>query len=207
MELDRFFNVSQSLLRDKFVLGYSGHVSEDILQEVGNKLRERLENHACNSAQFRNVFSIFVELMQNIIRYGVDGPKIGPKFEPDFDPIPDPKGDRRDGKNPLFEDVPPFGIIMVSESDGMMSVIAGNYIATDEGETHMLADKVAMLQSKTPQDLREMYRAQLRNTPDKKSKGASLGLIEIARKSTLPIACEMTPMPDGLTFFMIKATV
>ena len=69
MEFDRFFKFSQLLLRDEFVLSYSGYVSEDILLAVGDTLRERLEDHARDGAQIRNVFSIFVELMQNIIRY------------------------------------------------------------------------------------------------------------------------------------------
>ena len=72
MEFDRFFKFSQLLLRDEFVLSYSGYVSEDILLAVGDTLRERLEDHARDGAQIRNVFSIFVELMQNIIRYGVE---------------------------------------------------------------------------------------------------------------------------------------
>ncbi len=79
MEFDRFFKFSQLLLRDEFVLSYSGYVSEDILLAVGDTLRERLEDHARDGAQIRNVFSIFVELMQNIIRYGVEGPQPGPE--------------------------------------------------------------------------------------------------------------------------------
>lgn len=78
MEFDRFFKFSQVLVRDEFVLSYSGYVSEDILLAVGDTLRERLEDHARNGTQIRNVFSIFVELMQNIIRYGVEGPQPGP---------------------------------------------------------------------------------------------------------------------------------
>ncbi len=78
MEFDRFFKFSQLPLRDEFVLSYSGYVSEDILLAVGDTLRERLEDHARNGTQIRNVFSIFVELMQNIIRYGVEGPQPGP---------------------------------------------------------------------------------------------------------------------------------
>ena len=78
MEFERFFKFSQLLLRDEFVLSYSGYVSEDILKAVGDTLRQRLENHARDGRQIRNVFSIFVELMQNIIRYGVDDPQPRP---------------------------------------------------------------------------------------------------------------------------------
>lgn len=183
MEFDRFFKFSQLLLRDEFVLSYSGYVSEDILLAVGDTLRERLEDHARDGAQIRNVFSIFVELMQNIIRYGVEGPQPGPE----------------DGEKPSF------GIVMVAENDGRLDVIAGNYVTSDEAD--QLVERVNMLQSRSPEELRQMYRERLKKTPDERSKGASLGLIEIARRSTLPIVCEAMPADHGLRFFMIKATV
>ena len=39
MEFERFFKFSQLLLRDEFVLSYSGYVSEGILVAVGDTLR------------------------------------------------------------------------------------------------------------------------------------------------------------------------
>ena len=183
MEFDRFFKFSQLLLRDEFVLSYSGYVSEDILLAVGNTLRERLEDHARDGTQIRNVFSIFVELMQNIIRYGVAGPQPGP----------------HNGEKPSF------GIVMVAENESGMDVIAGNFVASTEAR--QLVERVEMLQSYSSEELRQMYRERLRATPDEQSKGASLGLIEIARRSTLPVSCEVMPAADDLSFFMIKATV
>ena len=135
------------------------------------------------AAQIRNVFSIFVELMQNIIRYGVDGPQPGP----------------------ADSEKPSFGIVMVSENNGTMDVIAGNFVSNDEAA--MLQQKMAFLRDKTREELRGLYRQQLRDTPDGRSKGASLGLIEIARRSTLPINFEFTRTSDDLSFFMIRATV
>jgi hypothetical protein len=183
MEFERFFKFSQLLLRGEFVLSYSGYVSEDILEAVGDTLRQRLETHARDGRQVRNVFSIFVELMQNIIRYGVDGPQPGLRGA----------------------EKPSFGIVMVSENDGKMDVIAGNFVNHEEAD--MLKGKMTFLQTQTPDALRELYRERLRDMPDNTSKGASLGLIEIARRSTLPLSYEITPTGDGHYFFMIKATV
>ena len=159
MEFERFFKFSQLLLRDEFVLSYSGYVSEDILEAVGDTLRQRLENHAR------------------------DGPQPGP----------------------ADSEKPSFGIVMVSENNGTMDVIAGNFVSNDEAA--MLQQKMAFLRDKTREELRGLYRQQLRDTPDGRSKGASLGLIEIARRSTLPINFEFTRTSDDLSFFMIRATV
>ena len=75
MEFDRFHQFGSLLLHDDFVLSYSGYVTEDILEAVGATLRQRLADHVDSPRQIRNVFSIFVELMQNVIRYGTDGPQ------------------------------------------------------------------------------------------------------------------------------------
>jgi hypothetical protein len=75
MEFDRFHQFGSLLLHDDFVFSYSGYVTEDILEAVGATLRQRLADHIDKPKQIRNVFSIFVELIQNVIRYGTDGPQ------------------------------------------------------------------------------------------------------------------------------------
>ena len=75
---------------------------------MGDTLCKRLETHARNGRQIRNVFSIFVELMQNIIRHGDDGPQLGP----------------------ADSEKPSFGIVMVSENNGTTDVIAGNLLVS-----------------------------------------------------------------------------
>jgi len=183
MEFDRFFKFSQLLLNDQFVLSYSGYVSEDILHAVGETLRERLEGHAKSSTQIRNVFSIFVELMQNIIRYGVDGPQPGP----------------------TDAEKPSFGIVMVADDGDHMSVLAGNFVSADEAKD--LTERVNTLQACSSDELRALYRDKLRAPSEAQSKGASLGLIEIARRSSVPIECSSEDAGNGHYFFMIKASV
>ena len=184
MDFTRFNQLSDLLLNDEFVLSYSGYVSEDILRAVGDTLRARLSNHIDNHNQIRNIFSIFVELMQNIIRYGDDGPQPTAK-----------EGD----------DKPSFGIVLVSQSGGHLSVMAGNFV-TDE-EASSLSKRIESLAASSADELRQMYRDKLREPVEATSKGASLGLIEIARRASLPLTCETMKNPNGHNLFMIKATV
>lgn len=197
MDFVRFNQLSHLLLNDEFVISYSGYVSEDILEAVGNTLRERLASHVQDDNQIRNIFSIFVELMQNIIRYGDDGPQ--------------PFVQESDEK-------PAFGIVLVSQTDNHLSVMAGNYV-TDE-EAALLTSRITSLANSSQDELRQMYRDKLREPVELTSKGASLGLIEIARRASLPLSCETiknneasngnsTPDSDlgAQNLFMIKATV
>ena len=71
---------------------------------------------------------------------------------------------------------------MVSDNDGKMDVIAGNYVVPEEAES--LVHRVNELQSRSPEELRKLYRERLRQSPDETSKGASLGT-DLARKTVL----------------------
>ena len=75
MEFDRFHHFASLLIEDDFVLTYSGYVNEDILQAIGDTLRQQLLVKSHDRNQVRNLFSVFVELMQNVIRYGHEGPQ------------------------------------------------------------------------------------------------------------------------------------
>ena len=184
MDFDRFNQLSHLLLNDEFVLSYSGYVSEDILKAVGDTLRERLASHVDDNNQIRNIFSIFVELMQNIIRYGDDGPQ----------PVAKDSADK-----------PSFGIVLVSQTNARLSVMAGNFVSDEEAET--LASRIGALANSSADELREMYRNKLREPAEETSKGASLGLIEIARRASLPLSFETIKDANGHNLFMIKATV
>jgi len=105
--------------------------------------------------------------MQNVIRYGTDGPQPVGKC-----------GDRES-----------FGLVMVVQNGASLNIMSGNFIARDDAKT--LHERVMFLSRKTPEELRQLYRARLRQPPEANSKGASIGLIEIARRSSIPLQCEM----------------
>lgn len=184
MDFQRFNQLSHLLLNDQFVLSYSGYVSEDILRAVGDTLRSRLASHVSDNNQIRNIFSIFVELMQNIIRYGDDGPQ--------------PETGDGEGK-------PSFGIVLVSQTDDHLSVMAGNFV-TDK-EAAILSERIQSLAQCDAEELRQLYRNKLKEPVEEASKGASLGLIEIARRASLPLSCEVIKNSGDYNLFMIKATV
>jgi len=183
MEFDRFHQFGTLLLHDAFVLSYSGYVTEDILEAVGSTLRARLADHTASPRQIRNVFSIFVELMQNVIRYGTEGPQ--------------PPG--------LLGNKESFGLVMVCQNGTCMDILSGNYISKKSAAK--MRRRVEFLNDKTPAELRKIYQSRLRQPPEFDSKGASIGLIEIARRSSMPLQYETRDVDEGLCFFMVKASV
>lgn len=182
MDFEKFNRIKNLVFNEQFFLSYSGYVSEDILEAVGLTLRERLEDIEISPQQIRQVFSIFVELMQNVIRYGDDGPqqisKAGYK--------------------------PSYGMLAVTKNDDMITLISGNYIPHSQVDT--MRDRIEELRNCDADELRQIYRKKLRQPTEETSKGASLGLIEIARRSKTPPEYEITDGPDGMAFFILKAS-
>jgi hypothetical protein len=161
MEFDRFHHFASLLIEDDFVLTYRGYVTEDILQAIGDTLRQQLLVKSHNRNQVRNLFSVFVELMQNVIRYGHEGPQ--PSLS-----TPAQK---------------PVGLVLVAQNGQQINLLTGNYVTNDEANA--LQEKVNFLNTKSAEELRQIYYERLRQPPDNASKGASIGLIEIARRSMM----------------------
>ena len=185
MNLAKFAQLREILPEDRFMLCYSGYVSESVLEAVGGTLKERLDLYLTEKKKIKVVFSIFVELMQNLIRYGASGPK---------------------GIHIPNEEKAGFGMLMIIEDDdGSISLLSGNYISNDEKTA--MESRLERLLGSTPDELRDLMREQMRKPPELKSKGASLGLIEIARRSTRPIEAAFVPAADSQYFFSIKAYV
>ena len=73
MDFEKFNKFGSLLLKDEFVLSYSGYASEDVLHSMGETLPQRLGDQTDDKGKIKHVFSVFVELMQNLIRYGAEG--------------------------------------------------------------------------------------------------------------------------------------
>src|SRR5919204_4412746 len=60
------------LHRQGVIFAYSGYVTEPVLSGVGEALKQKLTIDDADTKTLRSVFAIFVEQMQNIIRYSAE---------------------------------------------------------------------------------------------------------------------------------------
>ena len=56
-------------------------------------------------------------------------------------------------------------------------------------------------------ELKRAYKAQLKSNPAPESKGAGLGLLEIARRVSEPLEFDFHRIDEKYTFFALKATI
>ena len=169
-------------LEDRNILfAYSGHVSERILAALCDALKHRLTVDHADRAVVRKVFSVFVEQVQNIMRYSAET-------------LPEPPSAS-----------PPKGVITVGYEDGKFFVQCGNPMKSTE--SGVLQQRLEYIASLDRDQLKTYYKEKLKEEPETGSKGASVGLVEIARRSTEPLKYDFTEIGQGHTLFVLKAYI
>ncbi len=178
------YELRANLRRQGVVFAYSGYVTEGILSGVGDALKQKLVSEDADTKTLRSVFAVFVEQMQNMIRYSVER-------------LP------ADGETEVLDIS--YGIVTIgNEADGYV-VHAGNLILLSDVDN--MRKRLSELRAMNREELRAAYKGQLRSETDAVSNSAGIGLIEIARRASKPIEFDFMRIDDQHAFFALKATV
>jgi hypothetical protein len=97
--------------------------------------------------------------------------------------------------------------VVVGRGDtGGYQVLAGNIVEPADGIA--MRERITELAQMDKASLKQLYKQQLR-TPrsDDVCSGAGLGLIDVCRKASEPIACELVDTQDGRSFLSVLASV
>ena len=171
------------------IFAYSGYVTEPVLSGVGEALKQKLTIDDADTKTLRSVFAVFVEQMQNIIRYSAE------KVQR---PLP-PAADAHALKELRY------GILTIGKEGNDYVVCAGNLV--ERGDVPRLHARLSRIREMSKEELKALYKEQLRAEPEEGSKGAGLGFMEIARRASRPIEFDFTDIDADHTFFALKATI
>lgn len=175
------YKQESDILRDNRVVFYfNGPLSQAVIEGVGGAVRDKLRYEDERIGRVQKVFSILVEQMQNIVRYSTD---------------------RRDA-TPQDEEIAYGRIIVGIDEDGTYYVSSGNRIHASDGQK--LHSKIAPIQEMTQDELRVLYKEMRKKGPDSDSKGAGLGFIEMARKSSDRLNYSIESIDDRSSYFSMK---
>ena len=97
------------------------------------------------------------------------------------------------------------GMIVVGLENGRFFVACGNEVPDEQ--VVPLRAKLDHLAGLSSDELRTYYREKLRQTADEGSLGGSIGLIEIARRSSAPVEYDFQARGAGRSFFCLKAFI
>jgi len=184
-------NIFQAFTEGKLCNGmlfyYSGYLSQNVIDAMGDSLRNRLQNQGTKGATSRKVFSTFIEMAQNILNYGVDA-------------------DRAEGRAQYAHGGVAIGLV-----DERFFIFCGNLI--EQTHVQRVRAKLEAIRTMSPEEIKQTYKQQLRNDEhedeDELSKGAGLGFLTVARDASEPIEfcfIEHEQHPEKVGFYL-KAVI
>ena len=182
----RFFDLHsfyQGIKNDKIMFCYSGLISQATIEGIGHTLRLDLEIEEAGRSTAQSIFSIFIEQMQNILKYSVE----------------------RVVKDAEVEKELRVGVLVIGQEDDSFYVYCGNKIFNKDVEK--IQKKIDQISGLDKDQLKALYKEQRKKEPEEGSKGAGLGLIEMARKSERPLEYSFKQIDEDFAFFTIKVMV
>ena len=166
------------ILQDEnLLISYKGPVTPNIMAEISRDIRGQLGNFPQAS---RKIFSIFIELAQNILFYSAEKIRYAGRTES-------------------------VGILQLSETANNYIFSCGNIVfTTDVGR---LADSCNTINSLDREELRRLKRTQRRQPQSDQSKGAGIGLVQAAIISNNPLDIEVYTIDEQHSFFSLFVTI
>lgn len=188
MNASELFELRENLRQRGIVFAYSGYVTENVLSGVGDALKQKLAIEDAKTQTMRSVFAVFVEQMQNIIRYSAE--QLAPARV----------GTRRHETRELR-----YGILTIGQEGADYVVHAGNLVSLLD--VPRMRTNLAAIRAMTRDELKAAYKDQLRSDPEESSKGAGVGFLEIARRASAPIEFDFMDVDGERAFFALKAKI
>lgn len=165
---------------------YSGPIWADGVEGIGGTLRKRLELDALPLSASQSVFSVFVEQMNNMLMYSTDKQRF-----------------RSDNQNGLTVS---SGVFILGVQGKKYFLQSGNLMKNESVD--LIRERIDYLNTLDKVQMRKYYKEQMKaENKNPESRGAGLGLIEIARRASSKISYEFTPMEDGQAFFAMYVEI
>jgi hypothetical protein len=160
--------------RQNIMLCFNGPVTAPLIEEIGTALRKHMEGLEESPSAVSDVFSVYIEMAQNIRRYAQ-----AQSFENEA------------------------STILISRDDGGRYVIsASNVVRHEDGQA--LVERIQQLDHLDKEALKAAFKTQLRQPRSALTGSAGLGLIDMARKATAPLQHFLQTLDNGRALFSLR---
>ncbi|MCK4921942.1 MAG: SiaB family protein kinase [Bacteroidales bacterium] len=160
---------------DDLTLAYFGSFNDSIVEKMVNLSNSFLENSELKGIKKRAIFLV-AECFQNVARHGIDN-------------------------NPKFSDGKLENAFFMRVKDKLLYIASANPIRNDKIE--ILTQKIEYLNKLSKSDLSQLYKNVLEEGKFSDKGGASLGLIEMARKTGNKLNFHFAPGTKDHSVFYI----
>lgn len=180
MESFDLYAMREACNTQKIMICFNGPISKSLIEEIGTALRNYLETDRVTPSAAMDVFAVYIEMTQNIRHYAA--------------------------QKAYTDQTADATVIIARSAEGRHVVCAGNVVEAEDGSA--LLSRVNTLASLDKVQLKAAYKEQLRKPRDgTASSGAGLGLIDIARKASEPLAINLRQLADGRAFVSLQAVI
>ena len=159
-------------------LSYGGYLSQTLISGMTEALEREAEDNGINMSASNNMFTIFIELSQNIMNYS---------------------------KSLESSGVKPQGLILVSKDNDLnYHIHSQNIVSLNDKEK--IEPKLEEIQSLDKDGLKKRYRELRKSGQNTHGKGGGIGFYEIAKKCD-SIEYDFTPISEDRYYFHIKTNI
>lgn len=162
--------------KERMVLYYHGPFNNGIISKMANNLKSKLN---CPKHLAWKVFSVFVELVQNIYFHAVEY-NIALSHEP-------------------------VGVIFIEESDDYFEITAANL--TEIEKIEKIREKCELINQMDLTALRAYKNELLLKSSEKSDKGGNIGLVQIAILSQEKVDFQIKSLNAEQSFFSLSALI
>ena len=178
--LSNFVNEHLSKMSAENVLySFQGVIDESITGKISELMNNHFEEKNVPSERRKKFLLIMVECVQNVFHHQLKPEKEGQPFE--------------------------SGIIVSNDSNSNYRIVAGNYIVNSSIKA--LSEKIDMMNAMTAEQLRAFYQESLAVAELSEKGGAGLGILDMARKSKMPLQYEFVPIDQHYSFFILAISI
>lgn len=166
---------------DRILFHYSGPCTQDLIHAGGDIVRRRMSTRGVAQSIQRKLFSAFVELAQNVMHYAnvpAGLPAEGPER---------------------------CGSIWVGRDDAHFFVLCANPVT--EAAVPALRTQLERLRDMDGAAIRAAYRERMHSEPAEGSKGATLGLLTLARDASAPLEYAFERNDAGTTTLCLRVMI
>jgi len=165
---------------------YSGPMWEDGIKGLAEMVRAHLSHDNMPDSAAKSIFSVFVEQVTNMLMYSAEKKRYSKPDEKETDVS--------------------IGMLVLGHKENTFFIQTRNVIINKSVEH--IKSRIDHLNTLDKKELRQYYKEKIRSENDNpESQGAGLGLIEIARRATAPIAYTFEQINDKVSSFSMYVEI
>ncbi len=181
VNVDNIYGIHNTMLDKQILLAYKGEFNNKIVNSLLSNAKTQMQNLEMELPVRKKLYNIMVECLENINRYAGAG-----KFDED-------------------DLTPHFPLFLLGTSEEGFYVTVGNLIK--EKDKKILKEKLDDINKLNREELKSKYRDTILASSVTDSRGAGLGIIDMAIKSDNPLEYKFNTVKDDISFFILEIKV